>query len=78
MKKKICPVFCDDCGALALAQMDNRHLCAVCLFKKLEASDHRTFPKFRLKPVKTIEDAQNVVFSTSSGNRPPLSNLILS
>lgn len=78
MKKKICPVFCDDCGSLALAQIEGQQLCAVCLFRKLENSDYITFPKFHLKPVKTIEDAQNVVFSTSSNSQQPMANIILS
>lgn len=78
MKKKICPVFCDECGALALAQIEGKQLCAVCLFRKLEISNHRTFPKFQLKPVKTIEDAPNVVFSTTGNSQQPMSNIILS
>jgi hypothetical protein len=78
MMKKICPVFCDDCGALALAQVDGRHLCTVCLFKKLESSDQLTIPKFTLKPVETIEDAANVVFSTTGESQPLMAGIILS
>lgn len=78
MKKKICPVFCDECGSLALAQIDGQQLCTVCLFRKLESADSPTFPKFQLKPVKTIEDAQNVIFSTASEPSSLMSNIILS
>ena len=78
MRKKIYPVFCDDCGALALAQMNGHHLCTVCLFRKLEASDQKTIPKFQLKPVRTIEDSPNAVFSNGNNQQPIMANVILS
>lgn len=78
MIKKIYPVFCDDCGALALAQIDGHHLCTVCLFKKLESSDQLTIPKFSLKPIETIDDSLNVSFSNGSNQQPLMANIILS
>ena len=78
MMKKIFPVFCDECGALALAQIDGHHLCSVCLFRKLEASDQLTIPKFRLKPVKTIDDSPDTTFGNSNTYQPLMANVILS
>lgn len=78
MMKKICPVFCDECGALALAQIDGVHLCTVCLFRKLESSDQMTIPKFQLKPVRTIEDLPGVGFSNGVNPQPIMANVILS
>ncbi|MBN2530062.1 MAG: hypothetical protein JXR76_26970 [Deltaproteobacteria bacterium] len=78
MMKKINPVFCDECGALALAQIDGHHLCTVCLFKKLESSCQMTIPKFRLKPVQSVDDTTNMAFRSSNSSQPNMMNVILS
>ena len=50
-KPRTLPIFCDNCNALALAELDNAPMCIQCLMEELGANKDAAYTFTEIRPL---------------------------